>query len=297
VAQDQRERPAPFFIFGSPRSGTTLLAECLNAHTEVVVPFETDFIVPLAFVYDRIRDPKIGRDIIEKLITHSERFGQSLGEYLDTIDVHDVVYSCDYHPGAILNTLYKRLATKANKKLAGDKSPNDLLRLRILIKTGAITPSMRVLHIVRDIRDVMVSLNQIKWVGDLDLYFPRSWSNSNLYLHTLFRGKNAQYLLIRYEDMVREPEKRLAEICSFLGVEFQDSMLSPSNRNPRYREMGHHSNLFRPISPDKIGVYRKMLDRQTQRSYEVQAHEALKTFGYTTSLRMLLRRLSLALLR
>ncbi len=29
-----------FFIFGMPRSGTTLIAQCLSAHTEIVVPYE-----------------------------------------------------------------------------------------------------------------------------------------------------------------------------------------------------------------------------------------------------------------
>ena len=29
-----------FFIFGSPRSGTTLLAQCLSAHSEIIVPGE-----------------------------------------------------------------------------------------------------------------------------------------------------------------------------------------------------------------------------------------------------------------
>jgi hypothetical protein len=269
-----------FFIFGLPRSGTTLLAECLNAHDDIVVPTETDFIVPMAFIFDRIRDSAVGRDIIAKLITHSERFKISIGEYLSATDVCEVLYACDYHPADILSSLYQQIAFKSNARIAGDKSPNDLQRLRILIKTDTIAPDMKILHIVRDIRDVMVSLNRLGWVEDLDSYFPRFWSNSNLYLHTLFKKRESQYLLIRYEDMVREPERRFAEICTFLGVEFWPDMLSPSNRQPRYRNIDHHSNLFRPISPRKIGVYKKSLDRQMRRSYEVQAREALLAFGY-----------------
>jgi hypothetical protein len=44
------------FVFGSPRSGTTLLAQILNSHPEIVVPHETDFIIPFVFVFDRIPD-------------------------------------------------------------------------------------------------------------------------------------------------------------------------------------------------------------------------------------------------
>jgi len=32
------------FLFGTPRSGTILLAQCLSAHTKIIVPSETDFI-------------------------------------------------------------------------------------------------------------------------------------------------------------------------------------------------------------------------------------------------------------
>ncbi len=33
-----------FFVFGSPRSGTTLMAQCLSSHTDIIIPHETDFI-------------------------------------------------------------------------------------------------------------------------------------------------------------------------------------------------------------------------------------------------------------
>ncbi len=272
-----------FFIFGSPRSGTTLLAQCLDAHSDIVIPFETDFIVPMAFVFDRIRDPETGREIIAKLITQTEGFAASIGEFLDAAAVYQIVYESDYHPTAILTAIYQHVAAAAGKKMAGDKSPNDLLRLRILVKTGAVSQRTKIIHIVRDIRDVMASLKRTGWVTDLDAYFPRFWSSSNLYLHRLYRS-SPQYLLIRYEDMVRAPEDEFARICAFLEIEFQPKMLLPSNRNPRYKKMGLHANLFKPITPDRIGAYKKQLDRRTLREYQIQAGEALRVFGYQRGL-------------
>ena len=34
----------PFFIVGCPRSGTTLLQQCLNRHSRITIPAETSFI-------------------------------------------------------------------------------------------------------------------------------------------------------------------------------------------------------------------------------------------------------------
>jgi len=270
-----------FFIFGSPRSGTTLLAQCLSAHTKILIPHETDFIIPLAFIFDRIREPKIGKEILVKLVTNSVAFQNSIGEYLSHEQVCKVIESCDYHPARILESLYEELASSNNKLIAGDKSPNDLFFLRILIKVGALDGvNTKIVHIVRDIRDVMVSLNKVQWNTDLDLYFPRFWSSSNLYLHSLYKDKKDKYFFVRYEDMVKNPELTFRKICDFLEVEFQVEMLDSQRFNPRYKDMPVHAKLYKPISTDNIGVYKISLTQSQLISYEKQAGEALRIFKY-----------------
>ncbi len=269
-----------FFIFGSPRSGTTLLAQSLSSHKDIVIPHETDFIIPMAFIFDRIRDPHTGKEIIGKLITQSVAFSTSIGEYLTADDVFKIVAACKYHPAAILTSLYSAISRVANAIIAGDKSPNDLLFLRMLIKGNGISPDMKIIHIIRDVRDVMLSLNRVGWGTDFDLYFPRFWSNSNLYLNTLYKTNSSQYILVRYEDMVREPIEHFTKICSFLGTSFQSKMLDSRNFHSRYADMPHHSKLFAPISSSNIGEYKNVLSPETLRNYERQAYEALGVFGY-----------------
>lgn len=269
-----------FFLFGMPRSGTTLLAQCLGAHPDLVIPHETDFIIPLGFLFDRIRDPALGRQMIEQLILNSPAFAGSLGEFLDTDAVRAAVHDSDYHPAAILRSLYARVAAAAGAKLAGDKSPNDINFARILVKTGALAPDFKILHIVRDIRDLMVSLNRTGWVAELDRYFPRLWCHNNLYLQALFGDDPARYLCLRYEDLVEDPANEVGRACDFLGVDFQPEQLAPQNRHARYRGMGQHENLFNPIAPRSVGRHSEELDQATRLNYETQAQEALRTFGY-----------------
>jgi hypothetical protein len=269
-----------FFIFGMPRSGTTLLAQCLSAHSDIVVPHETDFIIPMAFIFDRIKDENVGRDLICKLIVNSAGFNNSLGEYIEGQTVHEIIYSCDYHPASILNALYEKIAQAANAKLAGDKSPNDLSYIHMLAQTGGLSPDKKIIHIVRDIRDVMVSLHDTDWGSAIGLRFPRVWSNLNLYLNTSYGGDKSRYTLIRYEDFVSDPENELDKACRFLGVEFQQEMLSSENYHKRYKGVKHHSNLYNPISTSSVGRYINILDQEMQKKYILLAREALIAFGY-----------------
>ena len=270
-----------FFIFGSPRSGTTLLAQSLSAHSDIIVPAETDFVIPLAFIVETVRDPEIGKQLMINLITHSSAFPQHIGEYLDKNEVSNIIMGCEYHPTHILNALYGGLATKLGKKLAGNKTPNDIMYLRILDQAGTFDDqSIKIIHVVRDVRDVMVSLQRANWVSDLDLYFPRLWCHSNLYLYSLYQHKTASYSFIRYEDMVREPERIFRSLCDFLGFEFEPGMLDFHNFHPRYHSMSIHAKLYTPISTNNIGSYMQGLDASVIHSFEKQAKEALETFGY-----------------
>jgi hypothetical protein len=269
-----------FYIFGSPRSGTTLLAQCLNAHSKIVVPHETDFIIPMAFIFDRIRDEYLGRELIYKLIVNSSSFSNSLGEYIDPGIVYDTVNCCEYHPASILATLYSRVAEASGAKLAGDKSPNDLDFLRILVKTGGLSSSVKIIHIVRDIRDVMLSINKAGWVSDLDLYFPRFWNSNNLYVNSIYKNDTSNYTLIRYEDLVINPKVEISKLCAFLSIDFEPGMLSPENRDQRYKGQKAHSHLYDPISDHSVCNYKKILDNATRKNYEIQACEALIRFGY-----------------
>ena len=270
-----------FFIFGSPRSGTTLLSQTLAAHSQVEIPYETDFIVPAAFIFDRIRDPAVGRPLIHGLMTESTGFKRSLGHYFEAEKLRELIYAADYSLADLLIAVYSHVADKAGKREAGDKSPNDLQFIRIITKQITAAPDIKVIHIVRDLRDVMVSVHERNWAGDLDFYFPRVWGMSNLYLRELYRDDPSRYRLVRYEDMVGDMEASFRDLCGFLGVEFEPGMLDHRKRDPRFKRMPHHQGLFGPVSSERIGVYREQLEPARRERYEHQAAEALKSFGYT----------------
>ncbi len=268
------------YLFGCPRSGTTLLAQTLNCHSEVLIPYETDFLVPVAFIFDRINAPEVGRAIITKIITHSASFWVSIGEYLTPTEVEELIQQTNYSYSDVVEAIYKQIGIKTRSRIVGDKSPNDILFLRIIVKVGVLTSDAKVIHLVRDVRDVMVSLNEQSWVEDLDLYYPRFWSNANLYLYSIHTQFSDRYLLVKYEQLCADPRSELDRVCQFLGVDFQEAMLNTENFDTRFRSMSHHKRLYGPISTDRIGIYRSRLPNDLIASYERQAKEGLQVFGY-----------------
>lgn len=269
-----------FFIFGSPRSGTTLMAQSLNQHDDICVPDETDFIIPIAFILDTVKEPSVGKSLIARLICHAKSFPSSVGEYLTAERVEAIVSGSAYELSDILNNIYSEVAAANGARIAGDKSPNDLNFMRIVVKQGMFQKDNRIVHIVRDVRDVMASLNRLNWANNLDLYFPRFWSNSNLYLHELFKHDTEKYFLVRYEDFVSDYSGWLRKICTFLGVPYQEKMTNHEERHTRYRSMSHHEHLFNPVTSARTGLYRDLLTKEAVANYQKQSHEALLKFGY-----------------
>jgi hypothetical protein len=269
-----------FYLFGSPRSGTTILAQCLSAHQDIFIPDETDYLAPMALVAGRIRDPDAGRQVICDIITHSERFPYSLGQYISAADVREAVRHAPYTPSLIVDAVYQKVAAAVGKTRYGDKSPNDLMYTRAFVETGMIGATVKVVHIVRDIRDVMLSLNQTGWADDFDEYFPRIWSSSNLYLHYEMQKTPSSYHLLHYEDFVADPQATLRALCRFLGVDYATGMLDTTRRDSRYQGVAHHSNMYQPVNSGSVGQHAVKLTPSQRAKYLAQAQEAMTRFGY-----------------
>jgi hypothetical protein len=269
-----------FYIFGSPRSGTTLLAQCLSTNPDIFIPDETDFIIPLALICERVRCADSGRNLIYSFIVNSERFAHSIGFYLRPKEVKKIISSVDYNASRIVDALYKGIGLTKGARVCGDKSPNDLWYGRAIFNANLVDNKTKVIHIVRDVRDVMASLNQTGWGDDFDEFFPRGWSASNLYLTHEMNKVDRKYHLIRYEDFVANPESELSKICVFLEVAYSDKMMHPEGRDPRYLGISHHSNIYKAISTASIGSFEKKMTSLQFKKYLSQAKEGLIVYGY-----------------
>lgn len=269
-----------FIIFGSPRSGTTLLREMLNQHSDILIPEETSFIVPCAYILDRVADPNAGRRMIFDMIVNAKDFTVTLAAYLSREDIWRAVSGADYTLLGVLSAIYTELGKKTGKRITADKSPNDLLSVQILQNLGLFQGDVKILHIVRDIRAVVLSLLKVDWApADIGNTFPRTWSATNVHLSTVMSGSSS-YHLLRYEDLVGQPDHELKKICAFLNVDYQESMLSETRRGLGLRHLPHHMNLGLPVLQERAAAWRHEVAPELEKSCMASALEGLRLFGY-----------------
>ena len=272
-----------FVVFGMPRSGTTLVAQCLNGHSQLLVPDETDFLVPAAHAFRRIDDEEVGRRFLGELICATDRYEATLGRWLEPDRVKAVIAEAPYRFDAVVASLYDALAEAAGVALAGDKSPNDLPQSEILGQAGFFTERIRAVHLVRDPRDVMISMARLGWLNGIDVSYARLWRNANLNLHRRLADQPDRYLLIRYEDVVADAAASFERVADFLGVPFEPAMVTEEARFsqfPEHKGMTQHASTFRPIGGDSVGRYAELFDTSTLDEVQRLAGDALATFGY-----------------
>ncbi len=89
-----------------------------------------------------------------------------------------------------------------------------------------VNPSIKIIHLVRNPIDCFLSMKSrmemdgsIEKIGSL-------WSAYNSYLRR-FGSKNTEnYYMLKYEDLKADPTDELKKICSWMGIKFQEEMIS-----------------------------------------------------------------------
>ncbi|NOT12375.1 MAG: sulfotransferase, partial [Methylococcaceae bacterium] len=242
---------------------------------------ETDFIIPISFVLDRVTDPEIGRKIIAELIPSTRFFKPSIGKYLSANEVRDIIYRSNYSIDSILNLLYGEIGTKLGREVVGDKSPNDLAFMGILRKTGLFGTDIKIIHIVRDVRDVVMSLTNTKWAPKgIEKIFPRVWETTNVNLARIASESLHPYCRVRYEDMVADPEGVFPKLCLFLGVEYSEKMLQTGNYGHELKHLEHHRNLDKGFLIDRCFAWKADMPTELAKDCTISAAEGLREFGY-----------------
>ena len=280
--------PVPF-ICGATRSGTTLLRLMLDSHPEVAIPGETHFVVPMIKqTWRRARSA----DELAALIVSSDRWGDF---HLDEAELRATLRAVDpLNCADAVRAFFRLYAEKHGKPRWGDKTPGYVRYMRLIQKT---MPEARFIHIIRDGRDVALSL------------IPRSWGPStigeaaNNWRKRIEVARRQEpflnhYLEVHYEDVLTDTETVLRRVAEFIELEWDPAMLRYHERaGERLAEkardlhkpwgtisaesrMQSHALAERPPQADRIGLWRTKMSDEDRREYESIAGEALVATGY-----------------
>ena len=207
--------PSPFVV-GVARSGTTLLRLMLDAHPELAIPPETHF---AGRVLRAFEPGGKGPEAAVDAMVHSPfwpDFGISADEFVRT-----AADSAGAGPGPLLRAFYEAYAARLGKPRWGDKTPPYLDQMASIQRA---LPEARFVHVIRDGRDVALSVMPL-WFGPDNLVeAARQWSGRIAAARRQARRLNG-YAEVRYEDLVREPASTLSRLCDLLELPWDPAML------------------------------------------------------------------------
>ena len=188
----------------------------------------------------------------------------------------------------VLERLGQAYASERHAQIWGEKTPGHALWLP---QIRDLFPQARVLFMVRDPRDVLVSYDDRWNSGRRDTeYLLSTAALLKFYLVHLLHQPGfppEQVRWVKYESLTALPSAELEQICAFLGVDFEPAMLSfyrmHENVEQDMAEGQHHALLSKPASTEHIGRYQNAFSPSQIALVERLLGEEMQILGYPLS--------------
>jgi len=212
---------APVFIVGCTRSGSTFLYDTiLSSGNFAVYRADSDVFNRIAPVYgDRRLRSKANRAKLMNMWLQSDHFKRT---GLNAEEVRAEILTDCRNAGDFLRIIMDRTAQNQGVERWADSTNAYLLHMP---RIKATIPNALFIHNIRDGRDVATSLNHLGWPFELRCPWDRDHGLlvSALYWEWFVRkgreyGRRlgADYLEVRYEDLVRQPRETLKVLSAFM---------------------------------------------------------------------------------
>ena len=278
-----KERPV--FVIGSERSGTTLLMAMLGCHPRLAVPEVAWYYPrfrPYLFTYGDLGDPANFRTLCHEMAygLRSPFWGMNVNPatFGDEITARAGALQRSY-AGAYA-AMFEYYAEHEKKPRWGEKTPYNLFYIGEILEDF---PNAQFVFIYRDGRDVSAE------------FLDASFGPTNLYSAALLwrMGQEAvkpwrtrlsadQWIEIRYEDLVRDPEQHLRRLCACLREDYAGEMLQfhATAVAKRRGQTKDNRAVAEPVSDKHVGIYRQLLSLRDQRIMAWVAGDTLREYGY-----------------
>ncbi len=267
---------APIFVVGMPRSGTTLLSALLDAHSRIAITPETHF-------YTRCGGGRQGAAVADVWECLRQQPGVQDMDLTDE-EVERLwarVRSADRPvPSDLLRALGTTYAERTGADAWGEKTPDHLAHVPTLLRDF---PRAAVLCIVRDPRDVWLSLRGMPWNEDSlpeAAWTWRRYAQKSTRWQETFPDRVRE---VRYEDLLDEPADILREVTAWLGVSFEERMLRFHERDEGPADTAREpwkAKTHRPIDPSNKEKWRTQMPEAERAVMEWLAGPPLRAHGY-----------------
>jgi len=255
----------------------------LNAHSQLAISPETHYFTKYRHVGEQLaKTPNVDlrTELLGKLLKTPEfaAMGFSKEEMWGIYDL--LLREKHVCHGVILSTILGQYARKHGKQRWGEKTPGHF-RYVPLIK--AAFPDAKVISVIRDPRDVSLSLRKVPWSSNNVLHHAWHWRQYVRLSQRYRTWYEDDYLEIKYEDLLSDPRTTLEELCDFLHLPFEPQMLSFYEKRALTFDLEREPwkrKASQPLDPTNMMKWVREMPPKEVKVAELLASRELKAKGY-----------------
>lgn len=245
-AAERGDAPPPAaFLFGMPRSGTTLVGDMLHRHARVEV-FDEPELLP------------------DTLRAEADRLGGAGGDLAAIAGGKSLDPASAAAMRDTFGRLLKRQEQFPERPLKVDKSPLGLVYAGLVAQLFPNAATVFVLRHPADVclsclmqefasTDALASFNSVEETAELYDRAMSFWTQScevlPLRVHTM-----------RYEALVADPERESRRLTDFLGLDWTPDLLDPRQTAGRYIATPSYRQIEEPINAGALGRWTRYRD-------------------------------------
>lgn len=276
-------RRTPVFVVGYPRSGTSVTCRLLRRYLKVSFGTESQFVIRflrrLGGYGDLQHDANVRRLLAD--ISAERFFARSKHNWGWAFDPERAFRSLKERSySAVLDAIFSQLAAHNEMDRWGDKTPFYNSDLSSIL---GLFPDAQFIHVVRDGRDVALSIPQTGFGPTNACATAEEWAQALGQIETFSRTLGpGQFYELRYEDLLEQTHERMAALAAFLGIDDRDGHVMAYVRE----------HIGQEVRADNRDKWRQTLSRRDVERFESVAGGTLARFGYELAFHGRARRVS-----
>ena len=280
AASTTARNKSPVFVIGCSRSGTTLLYHMLlSSGNFAVYRMESMIFTLLEPRFRPLSNPRNRRRMLNVWCT--TRLYQRSG--LERSEIEPRIMAECQNGGDFLRIVMEEMCRKQGVERWAETTPEHLLYIPRIKET---IPNALVIHVIRDGRDVALSLEKLSWVRRLPWDRKRVAMAAAIYWEWIVnKGREAgralgeNYIEVHYEDLVRKP----AEVLKTLEPFIEHDLIYPRIKEVGIGSVSKPNTAFHDDPQSSIGRWKTLLSQEDLATMEGLIGSNLRELGYECS--------------